>query len=60
MSSIACFQPDRKQGDGEGAVEPYVYAACAHRTIREIHRNKEKEDAVPEEIFRYEENLTYS
>ena len=52
--------PERKPGDGEGALEPFVYAAGADRSIREITKDKDKEDSVPKEMLRYEENLTYS
>ena len=41
-------------------MEPFIYAAGADRSIREITKNKEKEDSVPQEMLRYEENLTYS
>ena len=60
FSSVACFLPERKPGDGEGSLEPFVYAAGADRSIREITKDKDKEDSVPKEMLRYEENLTYS
>ena len=43
FSSVACFSPERKPGDGEGALEPFVYAAGADRSIREITKDKDKE-----------------
>lgn len=45
FSSVACYKP-------EGAHEPLVYATGSDRSIREISKEQE--------MFSYEENLTYS